>query len=161
MTAQQAIRIKPHHFVDILTAVGAGREAFDPHPYGHAVHLVARAILANPDVLLEIDLGADDICAPCDHNLHGRCDDTIDTSYRPQAPPSKLEWNLRIDRRWCERLAAAGPTPPEELRRPAWDVLDLLRRTAVLRRIPADERDRWASTMLELVEPLGNLYEAL
>jgi hypothetical protein len=98
------IAIKPHHFVDILTALGEGRTEFEPHPYGHAVHTVAQAILANRDVLLRMELGADDICLPCRHSVGGRCDDTVDTSFRPQAPRSKREYNLLIDRRWCEQL---------------------------------------------------------
>ena len=98
-----AIRIKPHHFIDILTGLGRGQE-FAPHPLGHAVHTVAARILAERDVMLEMELGADAICAPCVKNVDGICIDTIDTSYRPAAPVSKREWNLRIDRRWCERL---------------------------------------------------------
>lgn len=98
------LAIKPHHFVDIITALGEGRTQFEPHPYGHAVHSVATEILANPSVRLRIELGADDICLPCRHNADGLCDDTIDTSFRPKAPKSKREWNLLIDRRWCERL---------------------------------------------------------
>ena len=98
------IRIKPHHFVDIITEFGAGTEEWEPHPYGHAVHSVARDVLANRDVTLEMDSGADDICAPCIHNKDGLCDDTIDTSFRPDAPSSKREWNLIIDKRWYERL---------------------------------------------------------
>jgi hypothetical protein len=98
------IAIKPHHFVDVIRALAEGRTQFEPHPYGHAVHVVAAEILANPGVQLRIELGADDICLPCRHNADGLCDDTIDTSFRPQAPQSKREWNLRIDRRWCERL---------------------------------------------------------
>jgi hypothetical protein len=98
------IAIKPHHFVDILTALGEGRAEFPPHPYGHAVHTVAQAILANRDLPLRMELEADDICLPCRHNVAGRCDDTVDTSFRPQAPKSKREYNLLIDRRWCERL---------------------------------------------------------
>ncbi len=98
------IAIKPHHFVDILTALGGGRTEFEPHPYGHAVHTVARAILARRDVELRIELGADDICGPCRHNVDGLCDDVIDTSFRPEAPASKREYNLLIDRRWAEQL---------------------------------------------------------
>lgn len=99
------IAIKPHHFVDILVALGEGRTQYEPHPYGHAVHAVAAEILANPDVQLRIELDADDICAPCSHNVGGLCDDAIDTSFRPRAPRSKRAWNLRIDRRWCQRLS--------------------------------------------------------
>lgn len=98
------ISIKPHHFVDIVTSFGAGRRAFQPHPYGHAVHTISQRILDNRDVVLEMELGADDICGPCIHNVDGSCDDTIDTSFRPAAPSSKEDWNLLIDRRWCDRL---------------------------------------------------------
>jgi len=98
------IHIKPHHFIDIVRDFGRGQTTFEPHPYGHAAHTVAQAILDDPDVVLEMELGADDICAPCIHNIDGLCDDTIDTSFRPEAPASKREWNLLIDRRWCERL---------------------------------------------------------
>ncbi len=101
---KNAIAIKPHHFVDIITAFGAGTTEFTPHPYGHAVHTVARAILDDRDTMLAIELGADAICEPCLHNVNGLCDDTIDTSFRPAAPESKQGWNLMIDCRWCERL---------------------------------------------------------
>ena len=98
------IRIKPHHFVDIITDFGRGQASFAPHPYGHAVHLVAERLRDAPDVLLEMELGADAICEPCVHNVDGLCDDTIDTSFRPAAPQSKREYNLLIDERWCRRL---------------------------------------------------------
>jgi hypothetical protein len=98
------VHIKPHHFVDILTYYGAGQETFAPHPYGHAQHIVAAQIHTNHEILLELELGADDICAPCAHNHDGQCDDIIDTRHRPQAPRLKREWNLLIDLRWCERL---------------------------------------------------------
>ena len=98
------IWIKPHHLVDILTALGEGRTEFAPHPYGHAVHTVAQAILANREVTVCMEFGADDICEPCCHNVEGLCDDTIDTSFRPQAPESKRAYNLLIDERWAERL---------------------------------------------------------
>lgn len=98
------IRVKPHHFIDIITSFGGGQETFKPHPYGHAVHTVAEAVLSDRDALLEMDLGADDICRPCKHNINGLCDDAIDTSFRPNAPSSKREYNLMIDERWCKRL---------------------------------------------------------
>jgi hypothetical protein len=98
------IRIKPHHFVDIVTAVGSGKRSFEPHPYGHALHLVAQKILEDPGICLEIEMGADDICRPCVHNVEGICDDFIDISYRPEAPASKSAWNSLIDQRWCVLL---------------------------------------------------------
>jgi len=101
------IAIKPHHFIDIITALGEGHAQYRPHPYGHALHTVAALILTDPDVALRLELGADDICRPCRHHANGRCDDTIDTSCRPQAPASKQEWNQLLDRRWCARLGLA------------------------------------------------------
>ncbi len=105
---ENVIRIKPHHVVDILTEYGAGREHWQPSEYGHALHVVAERVLRDGDVMLEMFSGADDICLPCIHNVDGLCDDEIDTSFRPQAPSSKREWNLLIDDRWYERLSLAN-----------------------------------------------------
>jgi len=127
------IYIKPHHFVDIMTSFGAGSVSFEPHPYGHTVHVVAEQILGNRDVPLGIELGADDICKPCVHNIDGLCDDTIDTSYRPSAPSLKREWNLLIDRRWCARLGIeqgdelTARELCERLRDLAGDITDIYR----------------------------------
>jgi hypothetical protein len=103
----KAIQIKPHHFVDILRALGEDRAEFKPHRYGHNLHFIASEILADDEVLLQIELGADDICKPCIHNADGRCDDVIDTSFRPQAPRLKDDWNRLIDERWCRALGLA------------------------------------------------------
>ena len=98
------ISIKPHHFIDIITSFGAGKKAFQAHPHGHAVHIVSEQILNDRNICLKMDLGIDNICQPCIHNVGGVCNDIIDTSYRPLAPSSKNDWNLIIDRRWCQRL---------------------------------------------------------
>ncbi len=54
-----------------------------------------------------MELGADDICHPCLHNIDGVCDDSIDTSFRPDAPSSKREYNLLLDERWGGKLGLA------------------------------------------------------
>ncbi len=131
------LKIKPHHFIDIITKFGDGCEKFNPHPYGHAVHSVAEEILADRDIDICIELGIDDICLPCSHNIDGRCDDIIDVSFRPQAPESKHDYNLIIDMRWCERL---GLLQDEQLtarefclriRDYAGDIEDIYRETPV------------------------------
>lgn len=106
------ITIKPHHFVDIMTALGDRGVDFSPHPYGHALHRVAQAILTDRDVMLCMEFGADDICLPCCHNIDGRCDDTIDVSFRPRAPASKEQYNRLLDERWSRRL---GLRPGDQL----------------------------------------------
>ena len=139
------IAIKPHHFVDIVTSIGEGQRQFAPHPYGHAVHTVSERILADPDVMLRMELGADDICAPCRYNIDGVCEDTIDTSFRPLAPESKREYNLLLDRRWSARLCLRQD---EEL-----SARELCRRirdgagdiTDIYREMPAEgTAERWA-----------------
>jgi len=98
------IKIKPHHFIDIITSFSADKVILEPHHYSHNVHSISKAILENRNTLLEIDLGADDICKPCIHNIDGICDDILDISNRPEVPPLKREWNLILDKRWCKRL---------------------------------------------------------
>jgi hypothetical protein len=133
------IAIKPHHFVDIVTSFADGWSEFEPHPYGHAVHRVAREILGNRDIILRMELGADDICLPCCHNIDGLCDDTIDTSFRPQAPRSKRAYNLLLDQRWSERLGVQQDdqlTARElcaRIRDCAGDIRDIYRETAASR----------------------------
>ncbi len=95
-----AIRIKPHHFLDIITRLGAG-QSFEPHPYGHALHVVAQRILDDPQVTLELALGCDDICAPCVHQDKGRCRDITTTTGKAL---SKEEYNRALDVRWLARL---------------------------------------------------------
>ncbi|OGV60769.1 MAG: hypothetical protein A2283_14700 [Lentisphaerae bacterium RIFOXYA12_FULL_48_11] len=131
------ISIKPHHFVDILTAFGDGCTDPKPHPYGHAVHSVTKEILANHYVSLRMEFGADDICLPCCHNVNGLCDDTIDVSFRPKAPKSKREYNLLMDQRWAERLGIQQDdilTAHEfclRVRDRAGDISDIYRETPV------------------------------
>ena len=98
------IVIKPHHFIDILTDVGRGHTDWQPMPdFGHAVHLVARRLMANRDVLLEMEPGIDDICRPCVHHVGDECDDVRANPY-PGQPAPKMEWNLMLDRGWSALL---------------------------------------------------------
>ena len=71
----EIIRIKPHHFLDIVRDFGAGAE-FTPSPYGHAVHLMAEKVLADRRAMLELVSGIDDICEPCENHVDGHCTDT-------------------------------------------------------------------------------------
>ena len=149
---KETVRIKPHHFVDIITSLGAGKISFAPSEYGHALHIVTKKILNDRDIALEMELGADDICQPCKHNIDGVCDDSIDTSYRPQAPSSKGEWNLLIDRRWCERLQITQGDRMtarelcQRLRDLAGDITD------IYREIPADRTAQRASNLQQGIQ---------
>ncbi len=96
----EVIRIKPHHFLDIVRDFGAGVE-FEPSPYGHALHLVAEKVLAHRQTMLRLVLGIDDICEPCKHHIDGHC---VDTTTTTGEVTSKEQWNLTIDTRLLQRL---------------------------------------------------------
>ena len=120
------ILIKPHHFVDIIAAYGAGQTVFSPHPYGHALHVVARRILEERGLTLLITGEVDSICAPCRCNRDGRCIDAMPERYSgfPKIPRGKGEWNTLIDTRWCREmgLSFGALLPAPELGRRLLDV---------------------------------------
>lgn len=95
------MKLRPHHVLDIISGHGHGVE-FVPHPYGHAVHTVARAILSNVEMEIELVIGADEICRPCTHfQSDGRCDDVL----RQVDPPiSKQKYNDDLDKRLLDYL---------------------------------------------------------
>ena len=90
------MNLRPHHLIDIITHYGNDVE-FIPHPYGHAVHTVAAQVLSHLVVVVEFVLGADDICAPCQHlQPDGRCDDVL---RQLAAPVPKQAYNDELDGR--------------------------------------------------------------
>ena len=95
------LRLRPHHLIDIVTDYGHG-QTFAPHPYGHAVHLVAQRVIEDPDLEIEFVLAADDICAPCRHLLpSGCCDDVL---HQLTPPTSKQAYNDELDLAVCDHL---------------------------------------------------------
>lgn len=97
----EIILLKPHHLLDLIRDFGAGQE-HQPHPYGHALHLVARRLAAEPGLMVELTAGADEICRPCRHlGPDGRCRDGCAVSGYES---SKEAWNRLIDRRLFARL---------------------------------------------------------
>lgn len=90
------MKLRPHHLLDIITDYGHGSE-FKPHPYGHAVHTVAKAVLSDQEMKVEFIVGADEICKPCKYlRPDGICADSL----RQISPPmSKQEYNDNIDNR--------------------------------------------------------------
>lgn len=97
------MRLRPHHVLDIVTQYGAG-VPFMPHDYGHAVHSVAEALLADPELSLQFVVGADHICAPCKHLVGGRCDDVL---HQLDPPTPKQDYNDDLDRRLLAYLGIA------------------------------------------------------
>jgi len=101
----QSIEIRPHHLLDILRDYGYGIR-YQPHEYGHALHIVAEKIMNNLDKEIELVVAADDICRPCKH-LHadGQCDDTMQ---KDRETISKQAYNDALDRRLWTYLDLEG-----------------------------------------------------
>jgi hypothetical protein len=98
------MKLRPHHVLDIISGYGQGVD-FMPHPYGHAVHTVARSILSDLDLDLEFMIGADEICRPCTHlRSDGRCDDVLS---QLDPPISKQKYNDDLDKRLLDYLGLA------------------------------------------------------
>ena len=90
------MRLRPHHLIDIICSYGHGT-AFEPHPYGHAVHRIAASVIENPDIEAEFVLAADDICAPCRHlRVDGQCTDVLS---QLAEVVSKQSYNDGLDRK--------------------------------------------------------------
>jgi len=96
----EILRIKPHHFLDIIRDFGAGR-SHRPHSHGHDLHRVANILCEHPETILELTEGADAICAPCRFLVEGNCTDVTSS---PGHLIPKDRWNRLIDRRIFERL---------------------------------------------------------
>jgi hypothetical protein len=101
------MKLRPHHLLDIISKYGHG-QAFEPHPYGHAVHLVARTLLTNLDLEVQFVVAADDICGSCKHlQPSGQCGDVV----RSLSPPvSKQEYNDQLDVRLLAYLGLCRNT---------------------------------------------------
>ena len=86
------MKVRPHHLLDIITHCGHG-DTFTPHPYGHAVHVVAAQVISDVDTEIELVLSADEICAPCRHlQPDGQCDDVLGQLAVP-TPALTLLWH--------------------------------------------------------------------
>ena len=87
------IKIKPHHFIDIIKLHGVGLEQFVPDlKMGHDFYKIGNEILQSPDIEIQLTLSADDICQPCIKLQNGKCID-------PLTHISKEDYNLRLDQR--------------------------------------------------------------
>jgi len=89
------MKIRIHHFYDIIRDFGSGKE-IKPHLYKHSYHKVAELIKSNPDLKIEIVIGADAVCNGCIHLNNGLCDDII--AYRKDFT-SKEKFNNYLDQK--------------------------------------------------------------
>lgn len=60
------VKIKPHHFMDIIKLYGSGITEFVPdEKMKHDFYKVANQIIQCPETRLELTIYGDDICLPC------------------------------------------------------------------------------------------------
>ena len=121
------MHLRPHHILDIISAYGKGID-YQPHPYGHSLHLVAPRLLSNLDSKVKLVLNSDDICKGCMHLLpDGKCKDVLD---QLSPSPSKQAYNDVLDSRLFDDLTME---PDSEI--PTYEFL-----SEVNKRVPGIEK---------------------
>ena len=70
------MNIRIHHFFDIIRDFGSEKK-FDPHPYLHSYHNIAREIWENSDLEFEIVIKSDAVCTGCTQLRNTFCVDSI------------------------------------------------------------------------------------
>ena len=96
------MQLRPHHILDIISHHGKGKQ-YQPHPYGHSLHIVAPRLLSNLDQKIKLVLNADAICEGCKHLLpEGICEDVL-VQLTPS--PSKQAYNDVLDSRLFDDLS--------------------------------------------------------
>lgn len=101
------MQLRPHHILDIISAYGKGIE-YQPHPYGHSLHIVAPRLLSKLDQKIKLVLSADAICEGCKHLLpDGKCKDVL-AQLTPS--PSKQAYNDVLDSRIFDDLSLEPDT---------------------------------------------------
>jgi hypothetical protein len=116
------IKLRVHHFYDIIRDFGSGKK-IEPHPYGHSLHKIARLILSKPNLGIKIVVSCDSICVGCSHYKTGHCDDTVT---QRKDFTLKEEFNDYIDRRIMDKcqIKEGSVLTPIQLCRKAKDYLD-------------------------------------
>ena len=90
------MKLRPHHVLDIVSDYGGGAK-FEPHHYGHSLHTVAEAIIADTGIEMEFVVAGDAICHGCMHlQPDGGCDDMMGPAENRR---SKQEYNDAHDGR--------------------------------------------------------------
>jgi len=96
------LKLRPHHILDIVTDFGNNQQ-YEPHPYGHSLHIVGPKILSDLNLKVKLIIGADDVCAGCKHLMpDGKCKDVL-AQLKPS--PSKQAYNDVLDSRVFDCLS--------------------------------------------------------
>jgi hypothetical protein len=96
------LKLRPHHILDIVTDFGNNQQ-YQPHPYGHSLHIVGPKILSDLTLKIKLIIGADDVCNGCMHLMpDGKCDDVL-SQLKPS--PSKQAYNDVLDSRVFDCLS--------------------------------------------------------
>lgn len=70
------MKIKPHHFVDIIKLYGTGLEVFVlDATHQHDFYRVANTIMHDPNTRIQLTTDADEICQPCLSLVDEQCQD--------------------------------------------------------------------------------------
>ncbi len=63
---------------------GVARTVPGPDPCNHGVRTAGAGVLGDPGAVLSTEIGADDICRSCIHNVSRVCEDSLDADLASQ-----------------------------------------------------------------------------
>ncbi|HPG39985.1 MAG TPA: DUF1284 domain-containing protein [bacterium] len=102
-----AMLTRPHHLLDIISDYGQG-VTYQPHPYGHSLHIVAPQLLADLNTKIKLVIAADAVCAGCKNLLpDGKCTDVLG---QLTPSPAKQAYNDVLDARVLDCFALKPDT---------------------------------------------------
>lgn len=96
-----AIKIRIHHFFDIIRDLRTGEKIAADTNFKHSYHSVANILRDSPDIIMKIVVGIDSVCEGCIHNKDGKCDDPLTIK---KGFTMKHDYNNYLDKRILEKL---------------------------------------------------------
>lgn len=98
----EIIKIKPHHFFDIIKLYGSGLEKFIPDKkMGHDFYKIGNIILDNKNTKIKLTIDSDDICKPCKFCKNNKCTDYLSVI---EGYTEKDVYNKTLDKRIIEHF---------------------------------------------------------
>lgn len=118
-----AMKMRIHHFFDIIRDLRTGEKMAADNNYKHSYHSVANLLRDNPDIKMKITVGLDSVCDGCIHNKDGVCDDPLKAK---KGFTLKHEYNSYLDKRILETLqwSEGDIVTPRKICRSAYKYID-------------------------------------
>ena len=100
-TENVRMKIRIHHFFDVIRDLRNGNKILADTNYRHSYHSIASTLIDSPDIKMKIVVGIDSVCDGCIHNMEGKCDDPLTIK---KGFTMKHDYNNWLDKRILEKF---------------------------------------------------------